>query len=1157
MSGFFNFSSDRLARPLLALMALSAALLILLALRAPHLARIGLRNARRRKARTSLIIAGLMLSTMFIASALAVDDTITLAVKTIAVFNLGRVDEDVTGGSGALALYPQEVGASVRDALDSSPHVAGVAPALVVPNLLVADETARQVRGGVSGLGLAPQNGGPLTDLRDATRAPAPVGALTAGQVYLNTSVATLLNAHAGDTIALYSTLWPGHRYRYTVRAIVSGGPLGDSPSLVLPLATLQGVAGANGQINHIYVANAGNGLTGVGYSEEIEDRIYRTLFHSSEQVSVSGGQSNGLGVRVVGPGGQAPGQNIFILTQSSAQALNLRVHKVKQDGINFALQAQDIFGRILALFTLFALSIGLLLIFLIFVLLAAERRAEFGVLRALGTRRSRIVRLLLFEGAYYDGFAAALGMLAGLGLGILLVALVSPVIAKIGFPLQISVTPQSVITAFSLGLLVTLATIWIAAWAVSRMTVAAAMRDLPEPPAPQPSLLALLGDALALPLGQPKTPRERRRAMLSAWRALLWALVTRGVVPLVVGWWLVRRGRQSGDALFFSLGLSALAVGAALALRACYLGLLALILRLIRAPNRTLRLVRANRMIGRLTALMIGAALALYWSLPFDATRRWGFARFGGNGIETFFIAGVMMVFGTVWALAPNLDLLLAPVSWLLARLGRLRHITRVALIYPAHHRYRTGIGLSLFSLVCFTMVVMACIAASTTRSYDNIPAQASGYDVAGQPLFAPVGGVGPVADTLQKNSIAAESAVAALSAATPLPFGILQPDTGNARWQVYPTSEISGAFLNGVGLPLAARASGYSSDAAVWQAVRDHPGDVVIDAGALSPEDAAALGLTQPPEIGPQQFIGPPIASGLPGLSSLESLNGSTPGSAQSQSANGLGPLAAFVAAAQDPYILDQVTLRLNDVATGAGQFAPIPLWAGDLRGGAAAKLTVVGIVDNSHGQRYGLFGSPQTFAPIEKGLAPFGNEYYYFKLKPGADARATSLQIGSALLNYGFETTVLQDILLDVNGPRVFISRVLVGLVGLTLLVGMAALAVTGSRAVVERRQQIGMLRALGFHRLHVQAIFLIESLLVGALGTAIGLALGLVLCRNVFAVNFFASFQSGLTLYVPWPELFAICGASLLASTIAALLPAWQAGRIAPADALRYE
>ena len=149
----------------------------------------------------------------------------------------------------------------------------------------------------------------------------------------------------------------------------------------------------------------------------------------------------------------------------------------------------------------------------------------------------------------------------------------------------------------------------------------------------------------------------------------------------------------------------------------------------------------------------------------------------------------------------------------------------------------------------------------------------------------------------------------------------------------------------------------------------------------------------------------------------------------------------------------------------------------------------------------------------------------------------------------------TTVAVVALMSLAAGRPHLARV--GLVGLALLVGMAALAVTGSRAVVERRQQIGMLRALGFRRLHVQLGLLVESLLVGITGTAIGVVLGLILCRNVFAVDFFEPFRSGLALVIPWGELAVICAASLAASTVAALLPAWQAGRVAPADALRYE
>ena len=47
------------------------------------------------------------------------------------------------------------------------------------------------------------------------------------------------------------------------------------------------------------------------------------------------------------------------------------------------------------------------------------------------------------------------------------------------------------------------------------------------------------------------------------------------------------------------------------------------------------------------------------------------------------------------------------------------------------------------------------------------------------------------------------------------------------------------------------------------------------------------------------------------------------------------------------------------------------------------------------------------------------------------------------------------------------------------GLGLIVGVAALGVISARAVVERRQQIGVLRAIGFRRRMVQAAFLLES------------------------------------------------------------------------------
>jgi len=117
-------------------------------------------------------------------------------------------------------------------------------------------------------------------------------------------------------------------------------------------------------------------------------------------------------------------------------------------------------------------------------------------------------------------------------------------------------------------------------------------------------------------------------------------------------------------------------------------------------------------------------------------------------------------------------------------------------------------------------------------------------------------------------------------------------------------------------------------------------------------------------------------------------------------------------------------------------------------------------------------------------------------------------------------------------------------------------VAALAVTGTRAVIERRQQIGMLRALGCSRRLIQSAFLLESFLVGLVGSILGMVLGLILARNIFAVNFFEQYQTGLTFSIPWQQLALIVCVSVLASLLGAVLPAWQAGRVTPIEALRY-
>jgi putative ABC transport system permease protein len=107
----------------------------------------------------------------------------------------------------------------------------------------------------------------------------------------------------------------------------------------------------------------------------------------------------------------------------------------------------------------------------------------------------------------------------------------------------------------------------------------------------------------------------------------------------------------------------------------------------------------------------------------------------------------------------------------------------------------------------------------------------------------------------------------------------------------------------------------------------------------------------------------------------------------------------------------------------------------------------------------------------------------------------------------------------------------------------------------RMVVERRQQIGVLRAVGYQRSLVARSFLIETGYIVGLGVLSGTALALVLSRNLFGSEDFASASANFS--IPWAIVLVIVVLTLVAALLMTWVPAQRAARIAPAEALRYE
>jgi putative ABC transport system permease protein len=177
------------------------------------------------------------------------------------------------------------------------------------------------------------------------------------------------------------------------------------------------------------------------------------------------------------------------------------------------------------------------------------------------------------------------------------------------------------------------------------------------------------------------------------------------------------------------------------------------------------------------------------------------------------------------------------------------------------------------------------------------------------------------------------------------------------------------------------------------------------------------------------------------------------------------------------------------------------------------------------------------------------------YYFGLGSGVDASAAAKSLEKDFAQNGLQTQVTAQIIRDNDATRRTVFVLLGGFMGLGLVVGIAALGVIAARSVVERLQQIGMMRALGFQKGQVRLAFLIESSFITLLGKGIGVILGLGFSGTL--IDNISQNIPGLEYRVPWGVLLLVVLVGYSASLLTTFVPARRASSVYPAEALRYE
>ena len=231
------------------------------------------------------------------------------------------------------------------------------------------------------------------------------------------------------------------------------------------------------------------------------------------------------------------------------------------------------------------------------------------------------------------------------------------------------------------------------------------------------------------------------------------------------------------------------------------------------------------------------------------------------------------------------------------------------------------------------------------------------------------------------------------------------------------------------------------------------------------------------------------------------------------------------------------------------------PVQLEVREPRTREVVTLTVIGVMDRLHRSSSSIMTSKRVLDDAAPFPVPITS--YRFRLADGVDAPTTSKAIESAFLEHGMSSVVGAEELEREAGAGRAIGRLFTGFMALGLLVGIAALGIVSTRAVVERRQQIGVIRAIGYRRRMVMLSFLVESSFVSLLGTLLGAVLGIILAWQAFTGIASEEGVETLSFTVPWIEIGFILAVTYGFSVLATYLPARQASRTYPAEALRYE
>ena len=613
-----------------ATVALLLLLVSLLAIKNKAIFRLGVRNIARRPKSAAVVVTALLVSTAIISGSLVARSSLSYAVVQATYDALGNVDEIVTQNG-------QPFNVSVYQKLAADPYVAnntdGLSPSLYEQVPSIDDVTSGISSTQVTLVGLNFTTDAQFGEFVLLNGTQTTASDLQRGEALINNKLAKDLNAHEGDKLTIYygtneSSL---KAYTFTVKYVArdEGKALyGLNKNVFVKLDAAQAVFQKEGQINEIRISNLGSAESGVTKSAVVSELVAKALSDTSQPLDVK---------------------------------------PVKQDSLAASQQKGALYSNFLVVLTVLSVAASGMLIVNVLFSLGEGRKSELGLARAIGMKRRHLVLLLLFEGMVAAFFAAALGSIAGVGIGAILISVLNAAFSGqslAGTSLALHYDFLDLLTAFLIGALVAFFTITLSSLRISRLNVVGAIHNIEQP-----------------------AKKSFRTTVPASLMGI--ALMLCGVAAYVT----------SKDVAVTVMAPIIIIAGLALTMR---------------------------QVLGRRFVLTLSGALLIICAAYNVTVNQVDFNQFSSTLVFTvqalFLLAGVLLV-----ALA-NASVWLNGVAKLLRRLKRVRPSLRLATAYSLQRRSQFGMTVIIMSVVLF-LIVVACVTAAVYRP--DIEKQTGGYDV------------------------------------------------------------------------------------------------------------------------------------------------------------------------------------------------------------------------------------------------------------------------------------------------------------------------------------------------------------------------------------------------------------------------------------------